>query len=185
MLNKKGIELSINFLVILIISLVIFGFGIYFINRLSSEATQLADLTLNELDQRIGDLICEGSARVCIGIERQVIKRNKLGVFGLKILNLEDAQQFEVTVVPSNPIGYDSSNRPIPKTGTFRGLEVVPSVYTSGRAVAIEKNEEETIGIGIQVPKEAPSGIYIFNVDIKDGANNPYSKTQKIYVDVQ
>lgn len=185
MFSKKGIELSLNFLVILIISLVIFGFGIYFIRQLSSQATDLADITMNELDQRIGDLICEGSSRVCIGIERQVIQKDKIGVFGVKILNLEDAQQFEVTVQPSNPIGYDSDNRPIQKTGSFNGLSIVPSLYTAGRAVTIDKNEDETIGIGIQVPKQAPPGTYIFNVDIKDGSGNTYSKTQKIYVDVQ
>ena len=174
-----------NFIVIFIISIVLFGFGIAFISQLSSKATELSDITVNELDKKIGDLICEGSSRVCIGIERQVIKKDKLGIFGLKILNLEDAQQFEVSVKPSSTMGYDSQNRPILQTGSFRGLLVVPSIYTSGRAVAIDKNEEETIGIGIQVPKQAPPGTYIFNVEIKDGSGYPYSKTQKIYVDVQ
>lgn len=184
-MHKKGVELSINFLVIMIISLTVFGFGIYFISRLSSQANELADMTLGELDQRIGELICEGSARVCIGIERQAIRKEKLGVFGLKILNLDDAQQFEVTVKPSNPIGFDSNNKPILVTGTFDGLDITPPVYTTARAVSIDKNEEETVGIGIHVPKEAIPGTYIFNVDIKDGSGNVYSKTQKIYVDVQ
>ena len=185
MLNKRGIELSVNFLVIMIISLIIFGFCIYFINILSSQATDLADITLGELDQRIGELICEGSSRVCIGIERQVIKKDRLGVFGLKIFNVEDTQQFEVTVVPSSPIGYDSKNRPILKTGAFKGLSIIPSLYKTARAVTIEKNEEKNIGIGVQVPKDAPPGTYIFNVDIKDGSGKAYSKTQKLYVDVQ
>lgn len=185
MSNRKGVELSINFLVIMIISLIVFGFGIYFINRLSSQATDIADITFGELDQRIGELICEGSAKVCIGIERQVIRKGKLGVFGLKILNIEDTQQFEVTVLPSNPMGYDSKNKPIQGTGSFTGLLVTPPTYATGRAVSIERNEEESIGIGVQVPKDAPPGTYIFNVDIKDVAGTVYSKTQKIYVDVQ
>lgn len=186
MFYKKGIELSMNFLVILIISLVIFGFGIYFISQLSSQATGLADITLGELDKKIGDLICEGSVRVCIGIERQVIKKGKLGVFGLKILNLDDSQEFEVSVTPSNPVGYDSNSKAILITGNFKGLSIVPSIYTNpGRAVLIDKNEEETMGIGIEVPKQAPPGTYIFNVNIKDSSGNDYSKTQKIYVEVQ
>lgn len=186
MFNKRGIELSMNFLVILIISLVIFGFGILFISRLSSEANNLSKIGADQLDQRISGLICEGSERVCMGIERQTIQRNKFGVFGVKIFNLEDSQEFEITVLPSNPIGYDSKNMPIQKTGSFKGLIVVPSLYNNpGRSVRIEKNEEENIGIGIQVPKDAPPGTYIFNVDIKDGSGNAYSKTQKLYVDVQ
>ena len=66
MLNKRGIELSLNFLVVLIISIVIFGFGVKFIYNLSSQATDLQQLTIGDLDERIGNLACEGSDRVCV-----------------------------------------------------------------------------------------------------------------------
>ena len=69
MRNKKAaVELSLNFLVVLIISIVLFGFGVIFIRNLFSQATDLRDLTLEELDDRIADLICEGTDRVCIEI---------------------------------------------------------------------------------------------------------------------
>ena len=78
MSSKKGIELSLNFIVILIISIILFGFGVRFISRLTSEATNLQELTINELDEKIGNLVCEGSERICIGIDRKTIKRTKL-----------------------------------------------------------------------------------------------------------
>ncbi|MDD5086571.1 MAG: hypothetical protein PHV16_02360 [Candidatus Nanoarchaeia archaeon] len=37
-MNKRGFELSINFIVILIISIVLFTFGLYFLFRIISEA---------------------------------------------------------------------------------------------------------------------------------------------------
>ena len=73
MLGRKAIELSLNFIVILIISIIIFGFGIRFISQLSSQATELQEITTAELDERIGNLICEGSDRVCVGIGRKTI----------------------------------------------------------------------------------------------------------------
>ena len=112
-MNKNGIELSLNFLVVLIISIVLFGFGVRFISRLSSEATQLQDLTLGELDERIGNLVCEGSDRVCIGIDRKTIKRTKFDVFGLKIINILDSQNFDVAVTRPTPSGYTKTKQEI------------------------------------------------------------------------
>lgn len=175
-MDKKGIELSLNFLVILIISIVLFGFGVKFISRLSSEATQLQDLTLGELDERIGNLVCEGSDRVCIGIDRKTIKRAKFDVFGLKIINILDSQNFDVTVTRPTPSGY---------TKTKQEIQADNLVWNpKSRSIFIEKNEEKTVGIGIQVPANAVSGTYIFNVDIKISDGKPYSAAQKLYVDV-
>ena len=52
------------------------------------------------------------------------------------------------------------------------------------RSVFIDKNEEVAIGIGVQVPANAVSGTYIFNVDIFTQDGKPYSNVQKLYVDV-
>lgn len=175
-MDKKGIELSLNFLVILIISIVLFGFGVRFISKLSSEATQLQDLTLGELDERIGNLVCEGSERVCIGIDRKTIKRAKFDVFGLKIINILDSQNFDVTVTRPTPSGYTKAKQEIQTDNLVWNPK--------SRSIFIEKNEEKVVGIGIQVPANAVSGTYIFNVDIRTSDGKPYSATQKLYVDV-
>ena len=180
MLNKKAIELSLNFLVILIISIIIFGFGIRFISKLSSTATDLQDLTIGELDQRIGNLICEGSDRVCVGIDRKTIKRTKFDVFGLKIVNILDSQNFDVIVsrpTPPSPSGYTKNKQEIPTDNLIWSPRIRPSVF-------IEKNEEKVLGIGVQVPADAVPGTYIFNVKIQTQIGEPYSAVQKLYVDV-
>lgn len=177
MLNKKAMELSLNFIVIIIISIIIFGFGIRFISNLSSEAVKIQDIAIDDLDERISNVVCEGSDRVCIGNERMPIRRKELGVFGLKILNVLDSQEFEVTVTPSNPLGYKKDNTPI----TNPPLLVNPP----SRNVYIGKNEEAKVAIGVQVPPNAASGTYILNVDIKlKQTGELYSTVQKLYVDV-
>ena len=189
MLNKRGIELSLNFLVILIISIIIFGFGVRFIYKLYSSATDLQELSMSQLDKKIGDIVCEGSDRVCIGIDKKTIKRTKFDVFGIKIINiLDDEKNFIVKV--STPkdgtvvfLGYTRDNKKIPITSEFPGLKVNPQQ----RPVKIEKNEVRAVGIQITVPAKAISGTYIFNVDItyKDlTADEKYGSTQKLYVDV-
>lgn len=176
MINKKAIELSLNFIVILIISLIIFGFGIRFISKLSSQATELQDLTIKDLDETIGNLVCESSERVCVGIDRKTIKRSSFGIFGLKIVNILDTQPFDIIVTRPSPSGYTKNNAAIPNDNLVWNPK--------SRSVVIEKNEEKNLGIGIQVPSDAEPGTYIFNVEIKTAGGKPYSQIQKLYVDV-
>ena len=174
--SKKAIELSLNFMVIIIISIIIFGFGIKFISDLSSSAKDITDITTNELDQRIGNLLCEGSDRVCLGIDRKTIKRASFDVFGLKIINVLDSQNFDITISRPTPSGYAKSKAEIQSDALVWNPKA--------RSLSIEKNEEEEIGIGIQVPANAVSGTYIFNVEIKAQDGSMYSNVQKLYVDV-
>lgn len=176
MLNRKAIELSLNFIVILIISIIIFGFGIRFIQKLSSQATELQDITVSELDERIGNLVCEGSERVCIGIDRKTIKRAKFDIFGLKIINILESQNFDIVVSRPTPSGYTKDKQKIQSDNLVWNPK--------SRSAYMEKNEERSLGIGVQVPASAVSGTYIFNIDIQSADGKPYSATQKLYVDV-
>ena len=182
MLNKKAIELSLNFLVIFIISIIIFGFGIRFISKLSSEAIDLTEITIDDLDERISDVVCQGSDRMCIGNERMTIRKKEVGVFGLKILNILDSQNFDIEVNPSSPLGYTKTNLEITNPPLIVNPERRPDVF-------IEKNEEKKVGIGVQVPANAESGAYILNVRIRytnpnTGVVDDYVNVQKLYVDV-
>src|SRR3989338_10725537 len=139
MINKKAIELSLNFMVILIISIIIFGFGIRFISKLSSEAIDLTEITIDDLDERISDVVCEGSDRVCIGRERMTIRKKEVDIFGLKILNILDSQNFDIEVNPSSPLGFKKDNQPIVESAEFKGLIINPKIRND---VFIGKNEE-------------------------------------------
>ena len=174
--SKKAIELSLNFIVILILSIIIFGFGIRFISKLSSQAIELQEVTTSELDERIGNLVCEGSDRVCVGIDRKTVRRTKFDVFGLKIINILDSQNFDIIVSRPSPSGYTKNKQPIGTDGLIWNPKA--------RSVFIEKNEEKNLGIGVQAPANAVSGTYIFDIKIQTAGGKPYSATQKLYVDV-
>lgn len=188
MLNKKAIELSLNFIIIIIISITLFIFGVRFISQLSSQALELQKLTFDDLDARIANFACEGSDRVCIGADRKTIPRGKFDVFGIKILNVLDpstgqGQEFEVTIT-APLLNFVPKNTPSLLTTPSVNLDIKPST----RNVFIKKNEEKEIGIGIEVPKTAESGTYIFNVQIRTEINtifSPYTSAPlKLYVEV-
>src|SRR3989338_10486495 len=149
MINKKAIELSLNFIIIIILSIIIFGFGVRFISKLSTQAIELQEITTSELDERIGNLVCEGSDRVCVGIDRKTIRRTKFDVFGVKIINILEGQNFDIIISRPSPSGYTKSKQPIDADGLIWNPKV--------RSVFIEKNEEKILGIGVQVPANAIS----------------------------
>ena len=175
--NKKAIELSLNFIVTIIISIVIFSFGIWFISSLVHHANDLKDLTVKDLEDRIGDLVCQGSERVCIGNDRKIIPRTKLDVFGLKVMNIMDSQQFTIIVTASNPMGFTKEKQPI-----NNGPPLELKYQTT--SVLINQNDEHNFAIGVQVSANAASGTYIFNVDIKKEDETSYVGIQKFYVEV-
>ena len=167
---KKAIQLSLNFLVTVIIAVVILVLGVKFINDIAGEATELESLTTEQLDKRIGQLVCESTDRVCIGISRKTIPKGEFDVFGIKIINILDSQNFEIKIKKPSPSGYTKNNEPI-ETNNIN-LKYRKNVF-------IEKNEEESIGIGIEVSKETKSGTYIFDINVM-----PYDELYKIYVEV-
>jgi len=167
---KKGIELSLNFLVTIIIALVIFGFGIKFISNLTSDVTELESLTTEQLDKRIENLVC-GTEKVCIGTNKKTIQKGNFDVFGIKIINILESQEFNINIGVSKII---KDNEEITDQNELNKVQI-----KHRQSVIIEKNDEENIGIGVEVAKDAVSGTYILDVEIPQ-----YGELQKIYVEV-
>ena len=177
---KKGaIELSMNFLVVLIISIVIFGFGIRFVYNLSKGANDIREMSVEELDKRISDMTCESSDKVCVPVERKTIRRGNFDVFAIKILNVavNNDQNFIVQASPASPLGYRKDRSPISASKII--------INPASRVVQIERNDEQKVAVGIEVPDDAESGTYIFDVKIRQSlSSTDYVPVQKLKVDV-
>ena len=172
---KKGIELSLNFLITVIIAIVILFFGIRFISDLVVETSKLESLTLNQIDNKIENLLCEAE-KVCIGITKKTIQKGKFDVFGIRIINVisddEFSDEFNVNIKVSKLI---KNNNEIIDPDNLNKIKLK---YRTNNFI-IEKNNEENIGIGVEVAKEAVSGTYILDVIIPQ-----YDEVYKIYVEV-
>lgn len=210
MLNKRGIELSVNFLVVLIISIAVIGFGIRFTYKLVGETSELQKASGQELDQKIGELLCADDLKVCVGIERKKVSRGKADLFGVKILNIEDSDKtFDVYVeIPKlasqgYACGFDKNNNPISDTATANNkctqIKIIhgdlqgsidtaqnPNPYAVyKRPVDIPSKKDKTIAIAFEVQKGAVSGTYIYNINVKiNGAAANYAATKKLYIEV-
>ena len=174
--GKKGIELSMNFVVMLIIAIVIFGFGIRFIYTLSSNANDIKDISSKELDARVADLLCSTSQKICIGTDKKIIQKGKFDIFGIRILNVGDAQDFDILIQRPSPSGFTKQKQAISNDG----LLAVPNE----RSERFLRNEERNFGVGVEVPSSALSGTYIFDVRVQKANGEQYGSTQRLYVEV-
>ena len=180
-MNKRAVELSINFLVVVIISIVVLGLGLNLLYKLYGGAVEIRDVSLEDIDKQIGNLICEGTESACIGKDSQTVKRGELGIFGLKILNLVgNNMDFEITAKKGKFIKKDGSE------GTFSSDIICLPTCGTPRTETILNHKEKDIAIGIKPGKNAPSGTYIFNVNVCSdnsaaGPSSPKCSGQHLY----
>ncbi|MBW2984232.1 hypothetical protein KY361_03900 [Candidatus Woesearchaeota archaeon] len=186
-MNKKGIELSVNFLVTIILAITIFVFGIMFARNLLGGAEDITRMSEEDLDAKMDDLMCPGDERVCFGVRTKTAKRGELVIFGIRILNvLDDPKEFIIEV---NAIGAilkgerDITN--LPNLVIFKSVKPL-AVLPERRTETIDTNDDMKIGVGIQPANNAPPGKYILDIYVRcPGCDEEVYGYNKLYVEVK
>lgn len=210
-MNKKaGFELSVNFLVILIICLVIFGSSIYLVRKFFTHAETIK-MTYDERTEKEIERLLEDGDRVAIPFDKKTIHNGESKTFGIGILNMLDvaiSNTFETTIKfnkafdkQNNQIcsetAADTTNCGNPELW-IQTTEMVGTGLTGVTSTKSVKNNEQVrflLGVG---PKGATPGTYIYDVivcyDDQDAGTSDihctgtyldqYDTLRKIYVDV-
>ncbi|MBI2147933.1 hypothetical protein HYU19_05715 [Candidatus Woesearchaeota archaeon] len=180
MSRKAAIELSVNFLVMTIISIVVFGLGLVLAKNIFSGSTELSDKAFEQLDQGIDKLACATGERVCLSTKQKTVQRGEFSKIALSVENIlkepagnaKDA--FQITI--SHPNAVDAGDRPIPDR-----LEWLPHQ----RMVEIPRQSTMTMGVGINVPDDAASGTYVFDATVSaNGAPYHQGMLYRFYISV-
>ena len=102
-MNKKAaIELSMNFLVVIILSIVIVGVSAAIIIGIASKSYELSAMTQDDLNNRIEALNC--NQKVCFSSNYQMLSRGGYHVFGLRVFNEHDTDKlFTITAKQVSP----------------------------------------------------------------------------------
>src|SRR3989344_4564317 len=99
-MNKRGIELSVNFFVVLVISLVVFGLGLKLLSDVMSKSDDMMYWTFKQLDSELQNFNCQPGEVVCVSTREKTIKPGEHDVLGIKIVNLGPERDFAVIVYP-------------------------------------------------------------------------------------
>ena len=175
--RTAAVELSLNFFITVLISLVVLAASLTLLYKFvaQSEATQqdLEDRTKAE----IASLLDQGN-QIVIPFSRQTLPRGEEHVFGVGIVNVLERKEFKLAIELSSAESNGADIRP--EVQLNRWASFVNTPFT------LEKNQRHTARVLIMVPTEAKSGTYIFNVKVFENGPQPriYDNIKKIVITV-
>ncbi len=161
--NKKGFEVSVNFIVMLILSITALSLGIYFVKHLYSSSQDITKIPLKNFYSKLEDIGCDSTQRVCVGQNRKVVAVGKSVVYTLIINNhFSDEREFEITMEPTK--GFKPNGDAIENFDSIKGK--IKSITKS--RVTIDRYSKEKIPIAVQPWFGTPHGTYNILVTVKD-----------------
>jgi hypothetical protein len=181
MKRKAAVELSANFLVVIIIGIVIFSMGIWLAYGMLKNANEIrADINKEQQNQIWG--ILDSGNPVVAPINSAETQRGKSSAFGIGVRNVEYESNFRIEVGP--PAAPD----PECDSAALKLLTPRPLRH-------IKENSEEIFTIGVGVPTNAKRCDYVLNVEIKRCSqadsespdcepSETYFLVQKLYITV-
>jgi hypothetical protein len=174
-MKKKGFELSINFLVALIITLVVFMFAVSFAYKFFGKSEELQAKIDQRTKAELQTLIASQGMKVAIYPTQIETTRGKTVTLGVGILNVVGSEtEFDVTMACTKFISESNViQQPCPQ-----GIKSIiqPSIV-------IKNNKDGTVAGAISTNSSAPLGTYIFDITVKYG-NTEYGGLQKVYVKI-
>jgi len=185
-MNKKGIELSTNFLVGLILGIVLLSLGFIFVGKLIPHTDP--EPWLPNTIELAAEKCVQDNKYVCVPELRKTIQTTKTDTFWVVINNnYGSEQEFKVFVEYSRGVTEDDviDNNQLPSDWT----------YSEFRPVLLENNKHQIIPVSFKPPRNTVSGNYFFNIHVcfdtnvnenlaKCSSSHPslYGETQQIKI---
>lgn len=206
MMRKKGFEMSVGIIVLLILSILIFSLSLYFLFKWFGSAEELKAVIDRQTQEQIVTALKSGNQLVAIPIAIQQITRGKSTTFGVGIRNIAAEKQFSMAAAFSGaymPDGTSICSAEEP-CATYIEEHWLGNFATTS-TFTLKKNEEKVLPVLVKADltvdsgRTTPKGDYTFNVCVYDAPlrsdnsapapctagqfrNNPAAfYTQKIY----
>lgn len=168
-MKKKGIQLTLNMLVVIIISIVLLSMGVILLRNFITGAVDIK----TTLDEKTRDemirLLNEGK-QLALPFNTQELRKGESHAFGIGILNIYSTTDFKLNVTRRSFI-----NRSDKKANATQNLSVLYDAST----FEIAANKREIKTIRVEVPEdlnEKNLGTYIYSVDVSYGNNGGFDK---------
>jgi type II secretory pathway pseudopilin PulG len=178
--KKRGaIALSMNVLVILIISFVVLGMGITLLYKMVGGAIDKKAELDGRTQQELQRLLIDGGKSVALPSNIATIIAGDDHIFGIGVLNIDPVEtEFKVDIV---------LDRAVDDLGEDFSSEVIYDQWLLYYQDFDVQNADHHIQpILVSIPGNAKKGKYIFNVKILKNSNaEQYGNTQKIIVTVR
>lgn len=201
--SKKAMELSINFIVILILTVVTFGGGLILAKNMFSSAGSIKDKISSQQEKQIQDMMLNTDELVVLPTNKATLNPGAHTALGLGINNVlktgSNSNTFKViknlsTFQPKNAadaVCFDGTSW---TSQTGCGADPTNFVMLIADTYTVKKNDQNVVDLSVIVPKTAKKGTYVYNIDVmylkeNGNINTPgdfqnYDTIKKLYVTV-
>ncbi len=176
-MKKKGFQLAMSAIVTIIIAIVLVGMGVLLLNKFIGGAQDIKAELDERTDQQLSILL-ESGQRIAVPFNSFTLRRGDSQVVGVGILNIDEdtpSKDFEILVAVSDAFYKNNSQ--------IQGVNGSAWVKYDASPVTINSREQYKTALLFTVPKDSPSGTYIFNVDVRI-FNGPSLGLKKVYFTV-
>ncbi|MEM4268433.1 MAG: hypothetical protein QXK37_06420 [Candidatus Woesearchaeota archaeon] len=161
---KKGMELPVNFLVMLVLGMVMFGTAIYIAYKVFSNAEELQEVVDKQTKTKIESMLKNSNQKVVLGIGTKTIKRGEKDTFWVGIRNefTEDKDFYikaDCSAAFSDKIEICNEER--------ENQQCAAVCDTWAQTIGSKKIQPKEVGylsVHVMVPKDAQNGNYNFKV---------------------
>jgi hypothetical protein len=175
MTSKKGLEMSIGLIVLLILSIIIFSLSIHFLFKWFGSAEELKAEIDKSTQEQIINALKSGNQLVAIPLAIQEVKRGSTTTFGVGVRNIAAEKQFSMATTFSG--AYLPNGNVICRAGESCAAYIEEhwlGSFSTTPTFSLKKNEQKIIpilvkaGLNIDTSTTAPKGEYTFNVCVYD-----------------
>jgi len=172
-MHKRGFQLSISVIVVIILGVVMLTLGIVFLNTFIGKSYEIKE-TLDERTEQQLSMLLDSGQKVAVPFNSVSLQRGDSEVIGVGVLNIDRNNDHEYSVV----VEFSDSD-------VVGDVEIDNWVLYDKEDFVLEPYEQHKMPILFSVPDEALSGQYIFNVEVVErGSSEDYYGLKKVYVTV-
>ena len=184
-MGTKGMEMSINFLVVVILGLAMLSMGVLTFTKFFKGAATIKEKYDSQTDAQLDALLSSGD-RVAVPFPKKSTVAGDTAVFGIGILNILGKEQLFVVDVKCDEFIPRGKTDPEACSSIDKNI-----IFTSDHT--LKNNEQQKQPIAVASQRSDRQGTYIINVCVCEGRcicngppypGNMYHDLHKIYLTI-
>jgi hypothetical protein len=178
-MDKRGLELSINFIVVMILAVITLFMGIVIFRIMFAGGTEFEQQVSDKTKAEINSILMRGEDEVVLPDFYRQMSVGDTHAFALGIRNNGPDSEFTVLVEPKSWAINDTNQQagPVDVRGWYFG-KLGP--------FTVKSSSLEVVSVPMRVTSTGKKGwTYVFNVTVVDKQGSTYGTLQKIYIEVR
>jgi len=179
--SRGAIELSANFIIVIVISSVIVIGGLALFFKMKNSAQQYVDTLDAQTEDNIKSVMLSSGGRVAAYPKDIALSSGKAQMVGVGLTNI-NAQETKFNINIDSVKYYTKDNPEGVKVFEKDGSNAADYYTMNSGDITIASGEQVAKGILLRMPKGAQSGQYVYSIVVYDDKGSQYGVMQ-VYVD--